>query len=104
MVMHMRTTVDLPEALLKEAQQLSGSRTKRQTLVTALEELVRARRRQALLDMLGKTKLNLTAEDVRAMRAGRKPPPRDAPVVLIHAAEGRHRCPPEFIPDWDDES
>jgi hypothetical protein len=37
MVMHMRTTVDLPEALLKEAQQLSGSRTKRQTLVTALD-------------------------------------------------------------------
>jgi Arc/MetJ family transcription regulator len=102
--MHMRTTIDLPEGLLEEAQQVTGSATKRQTVVAALEAIVEARRRQELLDMLGKTKLNLTQEDIREMRQGRKPPPKDAPLILIGPAEGRHRCPPKFIPDWDDES
>jgi Arc/MetJ family transcription regulator len=103
-VMHMRTTLDLPENLLAEAQQLTGSATKKETVVTALEEVIRARRRQELIDMLGTVKLNLTPEDIREMREGRKPPPKDAPLIYIHPSEGRHRCPPKFIPDWDDES
>ena len=102
--MHMRTTLDLPEDLLEQAQRLTDSPSKRQTVVTALEEVVRARLRQQLIDRLGKTKLNLTKDDIREMRKGRKPPPKDAPLILIHPAEGRHRCPPKFIPDWDDES
>lgn len=90
----MRTTIDLPEGLLAEAQQLTGSATKRQTVVTALEAIVDARRRQELLDMLGKIKLNLTMEDIREMRQGREPPGPDDPLVLIGPAEGKHRCPP----------
>jgi Arc/MetJ family transcription regulator len=91
LVMHMRTTLDLPEGLLDEAQQLTGSATKRQTVVTALEEVIRARRRQELLDMLGKTKLNLTHEDIREMRRDREPPDPSEPLVLILPSDGRHR-------------
>jgi len=92
--MHMRTTIDLPKDLLAEAQQLTGSATKKETVVTALEEIIKARRRQELIDMLGTVKLNLTMEDIREMRQGREPPGPGDPLVLIGPAEGRHRCPP----------
>jgi Arc/MetJ family transcription regulator len=103
-VMHMRTTLDLPEGLLEKAQELTGAATKRETVVGALEEVIKSELRQRLIDRLGKTKLNLTAEDVRVMRQGRKPPPKGSRLFLIHPAEERHRCEPKFIPDWDDES
>jgi Arc/MetJ family transcription regulator len=104
LVMHMRTTLNLPEDLVEEAQRLTNSRSKRETVITALEELVRDRLRQRLIDRLGKTELNLTREDIREMRKGREPLPKGSPLVLIGPAEGRHRCRPKQIPDWDDRS
>jgi len=99
----MRTTLDLPEDLVDEARRLTNSRSKRETVITALEELVRDRLRQRLIGRLGKTRLNLTREDVREMRKSREPPPKGSPLVVIAPAEGRHRCPPKFIPDWDED-
>ena len=49
----MKTTVDIPEDLLRDAQEASGSTTIRQTVTLALEEYVRIRRSRELVGILG---------------------------------------------------
>jgi hypothetical protein len=49
----MKTTLDVPEALLNDAMQISGAKTKRAAVLTALEELIRRGRMQALARKLG---------------------------------------------------
>lgn len=55
----MRTTLDLPEALLEEAQRLLGSKTKTDTIILSLRELVRRRRIEELKSLLGSVKLDV---------------------------------------------
>lgn len=55
----MRTTLDLPEALLEEAQRLLGSKTKTDTIILSLRELVRRRRIAELKSLLGSVKLDV---------------------------------------------
>jgi Arc/MetJ family transcription regulator len=64
----MRTTLDLPEALLEEAQRLLGSKTKTDTIVLSLRELVRRRRIEELKSLLGSVKL-----DVDVPKSRRRP-------------------------------
>ena len=64
----MRTTVDLPQALVEEACRLSNLRTKREAIIAGLEELIRARRREELRHWAGKVEL---AIDIARSR-GRK--------------------------------
>ena len=47
----MRTTLDLPEALIEEARQALGFKSKTDTVVLALTELVRRRRIDVGLDL-----------------------------------------------------
>ena len=49
----MRTTLDLPEALVDEAKALLGYKSKTDTIVFALEELIRRRKVKALKEMFG---------------------------------------------------
>ena len=49
----MRTTLDLPEALVDEAKALLGYKSKTDTIVFALEELIRRRKVKALKAMFG---------------------------------------------------
>ncbi len=49
----MRTTLDIPEPLLDEALHLLGFKSKTDTVVLALQELVRKRRIEELKSMLG---------------------------------------------------
>jgi Arc/MetJ family transcription regulator len=49
----MRTTVVLDDALVEEAQRLSGIQTKRDLIDRALREFVAARRRRSLLELDG---------------------------------------------------
>jgi Arc/MetJ family transcription regulator len=50
----MRTNIELDDALIKEAMEVTGLATKRATVEEALKRLVRqARQRQALEDMKG---------------------------------------------------
>jgi len=49
----MKTLVDVDPSLLKTAMELSRAPTKKETIRLALEELIRARRRQALKAMAG---------------------------------------------------
>ncbi len=68
----MRTTLDLPEALLEEARRLLGFKSKTDTVVLSLSELVRRRRIEELKELAGKVHLEL---DVAASRRRAPSPP-----------------------------
>ena len=55
----MRTTLDLPEPLLEEARHLLGFKSKTDTVVLALQELVRRRRIDELKSLLGSVRLEI---------------------------------------------
>ncbi len=55
----MRTTLDIPEALLEEAKRLLGFKSKTDTVVHSLRELVRRHRIEALKDLLGHVRLDV---------------------------------------------
>ena len=65
----MKTTVDIPEAALKEAMAQSGAATKREAVVTAIEEYNRRRRLRRLAAELGTFEGFLTREELEALRA-----------------------------------
>jgi Bacterial antitoxin of type II TA system, VapB len=55
----MRTTLDLPEPLIEEARRLLGFKSKTDTVVVSLQELVRKKRIEELKSMLGKVRLEI---------------------------------------------
>lgn len=55
----MRTTLDLPEDLVEEARKLLGFKSKTDTVVLSLRELVRRRRLEELKGLLGHVRLEL---------------------------------------------
>lgn len=71
MIICMRTTLDLPDALLAEAQTSLGFKSKTDTVVLALRELVRRRRLDELKSLLGRVRL-----DIDVPRSRRRPRPR----------------------------
>jgi Arc/MetJ family transcription regulator len=65
----MRTTLDLPEGLLESARKALGFKSKSDTIVVALRELVRRRRLDGLKALLGRVELNVdTARSRRRPR------------------------------------
>ena len=65
----MRTTLDLPEALIEEARQALGFKSKTDTVVLALTELVRRRRIDQLKELMGHVHL-----DIDLPKSRRRPP------------------------------
>lgn len=65
---HMRTTLDLPEALLEEARSALGFKSKTDTVVLALRELVRRRRLDELKALLGQVRLEVDLPRSRRRR------------------------------------
>jgi Arc/MetJ family transcription regulator len=61
----MRTTLDLPEELVEEARNALGFKSKTDTVVLALREVVRRRRLDELKDLLGRVDLQI---DIPASR------------------------------------
>lgn len=55
----MRTTLDLPEPLVEEARQLLGFKSKTDTVVFSLTELIRRKRIEQLKQMLGRVHLEI---------------------------------------------
>jgi hypothetical protein len=73
----MRTTLDLPEALIDEARRVLGFKSKTDTVVLSLTELVRRRRIDELKTLAGKVKLELdVGASRRRPRAKHVHPPR----------------------------
>lgn len=66
----MRTTLDLPEALIKEAQAAAGLASKTDTIILALRDLIRRRRIEELKDLLGRVELDVDLAESRR-RPGR---------------------------------
>lgn len=64
----MKTTIDIPDALLKEAMRLSGAKTKREAVLRALEEFNRRKRMARLAGKLGTFEEFITRKDLDRMR------------------------------------
>ena len=64
----MRTTLDLPEDLLNDAQTFLGFRSKTDTVIMALRTLVRQHRVDELKGLMGKVRL-----DIDVPRSRRRP-------------------------------
>lgn len=61
----MRTTLDLPEELLREAMRTTRIETKTKVIITALEELIRKNTIAGLKDFKGKIDLNIDMNNLR---------------------------------------
>jgi len=61
----MRTTLDLPEELVEEARQLLGFKSKSDTIIVSLRELIRHKRIDELKKMAGYIKLDIDVETSR---------------------------------------
>ena len=69
----MKTTIDIPEKALKEAIRHTGAKTKRDAIVTAVEEFNRHRRLEELAERLhGSCPGFMSQEDLRRMREDHK--------------------------------
>jgi Arc/MetJ family transcription regulator len=55
----MRITIDLPEALIAEAQATLGFKSKTDTVIVSLRELVRRERIDRLKSLMGKVELSI---------------------------------------------
>ena len=69
-LIRMRTTLDLPEDLLEEARAALGFKSKTDTIVLALRELVRRQRLDELKALMGKVRLDI---DIPASRRRVRP-------------------------------
>ena len=65
----MRTTLDIPEALLAEAQRMLGVKSKSETVALALRALIRRRKFDGLKDLLWHVRLDVDVAESR--RRGR---------------------------------
>jgi len=61
----MRTTLDIPEALIEEARRLLGFKSKTDTVILSLQELIRRRRLEELKNLMGSIRLELDLADSR---------------------------------------
>jgi len=55
----MRTTLDIPETLIEEARRLLGFKSKTDTVILSLQELVRRKRIEELKKLMGSVRLEL---------------------------------------------
>jgi len=64
----MRTNIEIDDKVMREAQRLIGAQTKRETVDTALRELVARHHRIGVLDLRGKVRWEGDPEESRAGR------------------------------------
>lgn len=68
----MKTLVDINDSTLKKAMALSGAHTKKDTIMLALEELIRLRLRQKLKGMAGSGVLDMGLAELKESRQRRE--------------------------------
>lgn len=61
----MRTTIDLPDELVKEAMRVSNQRTKTGVIVSALEEYVRKSKIQSIKKYRGRVDISIDLDKLR---------------------------------------
>jgi Arc/MetJ family transcription regulator len=68
----MRTTLDIPTELIEEARRVLGFKSKTDTVVLSLRELIRRRRIEELKSLMGKVRLDVDL-DASRRRPARRP-------------------------------
>ena len=68
----MRTTLDIPEPLIEEARHTLGFKSKTDTVVLALKELIRRRRIEDLKALMGRVRLDIDLEKSRRRPSRRR--------------------------------
>ncbi len=69
----MKTTIDIPESDLKEIMKLTGAKTKREAILTAVRKFNKRRRLEALAERLHGAMPNfMTQGDLKIMREDAK--------------------------------
>jgi Arc/MetJ family transcription regulator len=61
----MRTTLDLPDGLVEEAREAIGFKSKTDTVVFALKEVVRRKRKDELKDFITTMKFDIDPAEIR---------------------------------------
>ncbi len=61
----MRTTLDLPEALVSEAMKSTNIKTKTKVIITALEQLIQKAKISEIKNYKGKVDLNIDLDEIR---------------------------------------
>jgi Arc/MetJ family transcription regulator len=67
----MKTTIDIPDDVLKDALRLTKAKTKRDAVVGAMQEYIRREKLAGLLKHLGTFEEMMTPEQLMDMRMGR---------------------------------
>lgn len=61
----MKTTLDIPDELIKEAMSASKSRTKKEAVITGLRELIRQKKIERVISSTGKLEFSDEWEKAR---------------------------------------
>lgn len=64
----MKTTIDIPENILKEVIFYSKAKTQRAAILTAMEEYIQHRKMQNIANRLGQFENFITQKDLKKMR------------------------------------
>ena len=64
-MIYMRTTLDIPQELIEEARRILGFKSKTDTVILSLQELIRRRRIEELKELMGSVDLNIDLDDSR---------------------------------------
>jgi hypothetical protein len=64
----MRSTIDIDEKLLQEAQKITGVKTKKELVNLSLGELIKKKRKEHLISLFGSSVLDIGLEDVERLR------------------------------------
>jgi len=64
----MRTTLDIPDNLIKEAMKATHIKTKTKVIITALEQLIRRAQLSEIKEFKGKINLDIDLETIRGRK------------------------------------
>jgi type II secretory pathway predicted ATPase ExeA len=67
----MKTTIDIPDAELRDVVRNTGAATKREAVVTAIADYNRRRRLAAVVKEFGTMKQFMTRDELQRLRRGR---------------------------------
>lgn len=68
----MRTTLDIPRELIEEARDLLGFKSKTDTVILSLRELIRRRRIDELKELMGSVELEIDLPESRRRPRARR--------------------------------
>ena len=62
----MRTTIDIPQELLEEAQSILGFKSKSDVVIYSLKEVIRKKKLKELADLAGRVEFEKSARELRS--------------------------------------